>query len=880
MEDRLDLNIGHATAYAYAVSKGYTGTEEQFALELAQFAQNAQKVAEDRAAVEALVDKFLNTTVPSAVQSVTDEGTRQIELVGDVGTTQIGLVQDEGTTQVGNVNNAGTDQVSAVNQAGQTQVEYVTNEGTTQVDRVQDKGDEVIASIPSDYSDLTAEVDDLNRQLSDVERDLTGGKNTYTYSKVDMYTNRYSTNRLYNADEANIGKSLSQIYTAGTVNAFACFIDVTFAEQITYPIAVDNTYGYLAFDANDICVWVKKYPANTGWTTGDEDTVTLPISATKFLFVATNDLNNLGIDFSVTVKRSDAVNIISDLDNKISDVSKSVGNIYRGGFSVNANSTHSSNNDKIYVNIPANQTFLIGFDADAYGSSNLVMLYAIKTDGTSANIANMYLGTTQQRIFELSADYGITAIGVYYQNDSAVKVDVRIFISWGNAELYILDDTFNKSNENEKKIGNVWRMAFSVNANSTHSSNNDKISVSIPANKEFIVGFDVSYSNLTSVAMFYGIRADGQGSVNFFNLYPGNKSARFIKTVSAYDLSEIGIFYSNTTTEKVYINAIVSLDQVDMETLFEIENEYRFAEVAIDSKVQDLLSNYAGTKNSDTFAFFTDPHYLMNNGEMTLYQINQIATEWLGKVRLKANAINAQTVICCGDVLNDTDTDEQACYKLSMNDATAKMMFGKKYHMALGNHDSKFDALDQDVIDNMLYADEDTQKAYFSVKTPKTIYYYLNSGTDQNGAMTSYRWEQVAWLASKLGSGTDENRIVVMHIVSNASADNFESDIVPLAENVIDLVEAYNAKDSVTLNGITYNFSTATGKVRCILCGHTHYDKVYVTSNNLPIVCTRNTTDFGQATKMNFDIGFLDYDNDKLYLYREGEGEDRTVTLA
>lgn len=149
-----DLNIGHVTAYAYAKSKGYTGTEEQFATELAQFAQNAQKVAEDKAAVEQLVDEFLNTTAPAVIQDVTDEGTSQVERVAGAGTAQVTRVGEAGNTQI-----------DAVATAGTTQIGLVTAEGTTQVTRVQDKGDEVIDSIPADYTALTQEVSDLNRQL-------------------------------------------------------------------------------------------------------------------------------------------------------------------------------------------------------------------------------------------------------------------------------------------------------------------------------------------------------------------------------------------------------------------------------------------------------------------------------------------------------------------------------------------------------------------------------------------------------------------------------------------------------------------------------------------------------------------------------------------
>ena len=149
-DDKIYTNVGHATAYSYAKSKGYTGTEDEFAEELAQVADNAQAVREDREYVDATVEGFVQTTVPAAVQSVTAEGTTQIGNVQTAGTTQVGNVQAEGTTQVGRVTAEGT-----------TQVGLVTAEGTTQKNAVQAKGDEVIASIPSDYTELTEEVEDL-----------------------------------------------------------------------------------------------------------------------------------------------------------------------------------------------------------------------------------------------------------------------------------------------------------------------------------------------------------------------------------------------------------------------------------------------------------------------------------------------------------------------------------------------------------------------------------------------------------------------------------------------------------------------------------------------------------------------------------------------
>lgn len=230
---------GGGDAYYDAVKYGgYEGTREQFGKDQAEFAANATAVAEAKAVVEqdteevrSTKETFVNTTVPDAIAAVQQEGadqvqavtqqgeesSQQVEAVGtqwkdeianegrarvqaveQAGTDQVQAVEDAGTAQVGAVNQAGEDQVDAVEQAGADQVQAVTNEGTTQVgnvtdegdtqvQRVQDKGDEVIDSIPADYTALDQEVDNLNRQLSDVEDtansaydDLNGEKNYLT----------------------------------------------------------------------------------------------------------------------------------------------------------------------------------------------------------------------------------------------------------------------------------------------------------------------------------------------------------------------------------------------------------------------------------------------------------------------------------------------------------------------------------------------------------------------------------------------------------------------------------------------------------------------------------------------------------------------------
>ncbi len=117
----------------------------------AQRSENAADASEGyRDETQGLKNTFENTTVPAAVQTVQNAGAAQVQAVEQAGSDQVDAVELAGSTQVGNVNSAGTIQVGNVNTAG-----------TTQVQAVEDKGEEVLNSIPADYTELMGDVDNL-----------------------------------------------------------------------------------------------------------------------------------------------------------------------------------------------------------------------------------------------------------------------------------------------------------------------------------------------------------------------------------------------------------------------------------------------------------------------------------------------------------------------------------------------------------------------------------------------------------------------------------------------------------------------------------------------------------------------------------------------
>lgn len=113
------------SAYEYAVEGGYTGTEQEFAAEIAAF----------------------YTTVASARQEIYNSGAAQVQAVETAGSENLSSINTAGQTQVNTVNSAGDAQINAVHDAGAAQVETVTDAGAAQKQVIEDAGAQALANI-------------------------------------------------------------------------------------------------------------------------------------------------------------------------------------------------------------------------------------------------------------------------------------------------------------------------------------------------------------------------------------------------------------------------------------------------------------------------------------------------------------------------------------------------------------------------------------------------------------------------------------------------------------------------------------------------------------------------------------------------------------
>lgn len=300
---------------------------------------------------------------------------------------------------------------------------------------------------------------------------------------------------------------------------------------------------------------------------------------------------------------------------------------------------------------------------------------------------------------------------------------------------------------------------------------------------------------------------------------------------------------------------------------------YNDIDITDKCKQFSALINNSGI--AETFIFMTDPHLLhYGNG----FDENLFKT-YIGLLLKYYNMLPVDWMICGGDWLNERDYQDVACWKLGYMDATMRKLF-KNYYPVLGNHDTNYQgvvsALDSSRGDlthrtliNLMF--RENKNTYYEWLGNNTRFFVFDTQTDWESAMDAFKWTQINWFAESLLTNRDPHIIVLQHIYYSSGTS-----IAPMSTNIQAICGAFNRRGSITLNGITYNFSGATGKIHCIIAGHNHTD-VIDTAGNVPVWLTTNMRDGNTPT---FDLMLVDYTAGKLKSVRVGTGSNREMTLA
>lgn len=161
---RTDLGI--ATAYAEAVSKGYTGTRDEFGQMFADFGKTAEKVTEDKKAVEQMklsveeTKNSVDTTAAEFGQNVADKTAEATAAITEHANTEKGSA----TAAISEAKDAAT---GAITEAQTSATDAIASAKDSATAEIAKKGTDTLATIPEDYTALTGQVGSLKEDLHD-----------------------------------------------------------------------------------------------------------------------------------------------------------------------------------------------------------------------------------------------------------------------------------------------------------------------------------------------------------------------------------------------------------------------------------------------------------------------------------------------------------------------------------------------------------------------------------------------------------------------------------------------------------------------------------------------------------------------------------------
>jgi len=293
----------------------------------------------------------------------------------------------------------------------------------------------------------------------------------------------------------------------------------------------------------------------------------------------------------------------------------------------------------------------------------------------------------------------------------------------------------------------------------------------------------------------------------------------------------------------------------------------------INSKATAFSYLFNNKNNVDSFLFFTDPHLTDVTSAKTQKYINFIEKVY--------NATPTAFVISGGDWINSNDTQEQACFKLGYINGMMHSRFNKYYPM-LGNHDTNYQGILNSEADknsgqindgalSSLFFDNGI-KTYYTFNSSHARYIVLDTQLDWSTSLNDAAKEQLHWFADELIKNDTPNNIVCMHMIYAITEQKL---MTPIVKNFFDIMKAYNEKTSVTLDGVTYDFSKCIGDIAFVLSGHSH-DDFYEKIEGIHVVSTTNLESGSIPT---FDLVLVDWDNGKVYFTRIGNGQDRIITF-
>lgn len=350
---------------------------------------------------------------------------------------------------------------------------------------------------------------------------------------------------------------------------------------------------------------------------------------------------------------------------------------------------------------------------------------------------------------------------------------------------------------------------------------------------------------------------------------------------TASSAAEMLYFYSSDNTATFSVEFLGTIDaRIEALEGYHANPIPDYYQPMIASKTQTVRENMMSVgKNGDTFVFITDIHWQNNRKNSPAL------------IKYLINNLNIDKVFIGGDLITQGERNVMASDMLEC--VKAYSMPDVILPIAFGNHDSNWvnygtqrDDPTRHFDINAVYALICKQAEpyvtftsgydcglYFDNSNDKTRYIFLDTGEDDSSYRVFTAFDELA--ETLIGTPDGFKVVIVAHIVTYGI---FTANIEPM-------LDAYNAKSTYAIDGKTYDFSEAKGRVVIAIGGHTHVDSDHTTSGGIPVVVTtcdriKSDAEVGTTDEQAFEVVTLDYSKNQAQFVRIGRGANRTFTLG
>lgn len=307
---RTDLGI--ATAYAEAVSKGYTGTRDEFGQMFVDFGKTAENVSADKKAVEQMkasveeIKNSVDTTASEFGQNVADKTEEAKAAITEHANT-------EKASATAAISEAKDDATGAITEAQTSATDDIVTIKDSAVAEITKKGTDTLATIPEDYTALSKDVSSLKKDINVIsdERNFISIKLSFS---------------------DNVGKYIS---TNGTIST-----NKLFSISNLIPIELGNKKMRITFKrANPYiarCAFLKKDVLSNDnvisfFANGDSGTFDIEIPEDAKYVVVNSDADERGLTengypkarfFPSSANVDELAESVNALDTKVSEISE------------------------------------------------------------------------------------------------------------------------------------------------------------------------------------------------------------------------------------------------------------------------------------------------------------------------------------------------------------------------------------------------------------------------------------------------------------------------------------------------------------------------------------------------------------------------------